>query len=81
MIRTSQTRLDERSEQKDVEFDRYGTDSLDVDVEGDMILGDLEPDAGEADASGPSVSTNFHSKAKHNTGSIRHDVDDIVTGK
>ncbi|KAF8904419.1 rab-GTPase-TBC domain-containing protein [Gymnopilus junonius] len=85
MIRTShsrkgsQTKLDERSEQKDIEFDRYRTEPVDVDVEGDMILGDLDPDAAEADPCAPSVSTNPHSKPKHNIGSIRHDVDDIVT--
>ena len=83
MIRTSpsrkgsQTKLDERSERRDIEGD---SGSVDVDVEGDMILGDLDPDANEDDPSGPSVSTNTHSKGKHLSSSIRNDVDDIVTG-
>ncbi|PPR07708.1 hypothetical protein CVT26_003731 [Gymnopilus dilepis] len=82
MIRTSpsrkgsQTKLDERSERRDIEGD---SGSVDVDVEGDMILGDLDPDANEDDPSGPSVSTNTHSKGKHLSSSIRNDVDDIVT--
>ncbi|KAG6920259.1 hypothetical protein DXG01_005028 [Tephrocybe rancida] len=47
----------------------------DADVEGDMILGDLEAEASQDPASSTSSP---HAKAKHGQGLIREDVDDIV---
>ena len=51
--------------------------SRDVDVEGDMILGDLEP---EIDVDESTASLSSHSKTKNNEGAIRQDIDDIVNG-
>jgi hypothetical protein len=52
----------------------------DVEVEGDMILGDLEPEMTVSDARTPMVS--FQPQPKYNTGadSIRRDVDAVVAG-
>ncbi|KAF8973063.1 rab-GTPase-TBC domain-containing protein [Flammula alnicola] len=63
----SQSRLDNRYEQKDVDFEG---DSGDVDVEGDMILGDLEPEANSTDANASGAPPASHSKAKHNASSL-----------
>ena len=52
----------------------------DIEVEGDMILGDLEPEMAVSDAQMPIVS--LQPQLKYNTGadSIRSDIDDIVGG-
>ncbi|KAG6831833.1 hypothetical protein H0H87_003752 [Tephrocybe sp. NHM501043] len=48
----------------------------DADVEGDMILGDLEADISQDQSPPPTSPT--HLKPRHGQGSIREDVDDIV---
>ncbi|KAH9485567.1 GTPase-activating protein gyp1 [Psilocybe cubensis] len=83
MIRTSHGGKDgegqstQRAQTKDGEYDRYSTGSGDLDVEGDMILGDLEPEANATDTNDAQIP--LQSKPKHNYGSIRLDIDDIVT--
>jgi hypothetical protein len=51
----------------------------DADVEGDMIIGDLESEAPPVDQSATQTLP-AHIKAKQNQGVIREDVDDIVHG-
>jgi hypothetical protein len=57
--------VDERSNKK------KDDDTADIDVEGDMVLGDLELDGTEQTA---------HSKPKQDHGFIRNDVDEIING-
>ena len=45
-----------------------------------MILGDLEAEMSTTDGNPSGGAPAPHSKAKHNVGSVRNDVDDIVTG-
>ncbi|KAF8813853.1 RabGAP/TBC, partial [Phlegmacium glaucopus] len=56
-------------------FEQDG-DSKDVDVEGDMILGDLETETNTTDMSASTASHASHSM--NGEGSIRQDIDDIV---
>lgn len=63
----------------DTGFEQDG-DSRDVDVEGDMILGDLEAEMNATDLDASTASLASHSKAKNNEGNIRQDIDDIVNG-
>jgi hypothetical protein len=76
----SENRPGDKNERQDSQFDRYGGESADADVEGDMILGDLETETGTTDGNGSGGAPVPHFKAKHNIGSVRNDVDDIVTG-
>lgn len=76
----SETRQDDKTERKHSQFDGYGSHSTDADVEGDMILGDLEPEMSTTDGNASGGPPLPHSKAKHNEGSVRNNVDDIVTG-
>lgn len=73
----SQNRLDVGSEHNDPEF---GGESGDVDVEGDMILGDLEPDTHATNTNTSGGSSTSNSKPKANMASFRPDIDDIVNG-
>lgn len=50
----------------------------DIDVEGDMILGDLEPELAPEDVN--SSLALAHVKLKQNQGSIREDIQDVVNG-
>jgi len=85
MIRTSPSKggsdkkLESLSSQRDHDLDAEG-ESGDIDVEGDMILGDLEPEGHTNEAQASVSVPPSHHKAKQNEGSIRHDIDDIVTG-
>jgi len=58
-----------RSDSIDEQREQSG--SVDVDVEGDMIIGELEQDGGES---------TVNTKPKHNQGCIRDDVDKIIDG-
>ncbi|KAF4621322.1 hypothetical protein D9613_000483 [Agrocybe pediades] len=75
---TSQSKLESGSIQKGVDLDRYARENGDTDVEGDMILGDLEPEASDLVVDAPNAPPTHTSKAKHNVASIRTDADDIV---
>ncbi|KIM45301.1 hypothetical protein M413DRAFT_441983 [Hebeloma cylindrosporum] len=75
----SESRQDSKTDGKNSQSDTYGNHSADADVEGDMILGDLEPEMGTTDGSASGGAPAPHSKAKHNLGSVRNDIDDIVT--
>ena len=71
----SQNKRDEGMAQKSAEFEG---DSGDMDVEGDMILGDLEP---ETNSTKPSaVGSPRNSKSNPAATTFRPDVDDIVNG-
>ena len=72
----SEDRINSRT---DTGFDQDG-DSRDVDVEGDMILGDLEPELNAADMDASISSLASHPKSRNNEGTIRQDIDDIVNG-
>lgn len=65
---------DEGSVQKSPEFEG---DSGDMDVEGDMILGDLEP---ETNSTKSSAAGSPNSKSKPATTTFRPDIDEIVNG-
>lgn len=84
IVRTSQKESDfqsnQRSQKKETDFDRRSTESGDVDVEGDMILGDLEPEANATDTNDTQVPIPSFSKARQDLGAVRHDVDEIVAG-
>jgi len=78
---SSQNKLEQESERKGAGLDRYSTENGDIDVEGDMILGDLEPEASEPDMDSSNKPLPNNSKQKHNVGSIRADIEEIVTGE
>ncbi|TFK44339.1 rab-GTPase-TBC domain-containing protein [Crucibulum laeve] len=70
--------LDKRTTSQGEELglqDEEGTG--DIDVEGDMILGDLDSEPNPQDQ--PVDASVAHVKAKQNQGSIREDIEDIVT--
>ncbi|KAJ6587185.1 rab-GTPase-TBC domain-containing protein [Mycena vulgaris] len=68
------TKADAAAESPPPQEDTRDGRSGDADVEGDMILGDLEPDAMEA----MDIIPPLHSKPKTDQGLIRDDVDAIV---
>lgn len=71
----SESRPDEGPGQKSIESEGG---SGDLDVEGDMILGDLEPETSLAKSS--SLGSSSSSKSNPATTSYRPDIDEIVTG-
>ena len=82
IVRTSHNKKGSESKMNlkaDTGFGQDG-DSRDVDVEGDMILGDLEAEMTVTDLDVSTASLASHSKAKDNEGNIRQDIDDIING-
>ena len=80
IVRTSHNQKESKINLRaDTGFEQDG-DSRDVDVEGDMILGDLESETSATDMDTSIVSFTSHSKPKDNAGTIRRDIDDIVNG-
>ena len=79
IVRTSHDQKESKiNARTDTEFEQ--DDSRDVDVEGDMILGDLESETSTTDMDASLVSLASHSKPKKSAGAIRQDIDDIVNG-
>ncbi|KAF9050112.1 rab-GTPase-TBC domain-containing protein [Panaeolus papilionaceus] len=72
----SQTDLDNVNDSKDSDFDRV--EAADDDLEGDMILGDLEPETTATDTSASIISMSSVSKSISNVSSLRSDADEIV---
>ena len=82
IVRTSHSKMGSESKinlRTDTELEQ-DADSRDVDVEGDMILGDLEAEMNATDLNPSLSSLASHSKPKNNGGTIRQDIDDIVNG-
>jgi len=82
IVRTSHSKKGSESKinlKTDTGFEQDGA-SRDVDVEGDMILGDLEAEMNATDMNASTASYASHSKAKNSEGAIRQDIDDIVNG-
>lgn len=82
IVRTSHNQYEGTINPKaDTDFEQDGDSrDVDVEVEGDMILGDLESETSATDMDASVVSLVSHSKPKNNPGAIRQDVDDIVNG-
>ncbi|KAJ3507632.1 hypothetical protein NLJ89_g6192 [Agrocybe chaxingu] len=78
--KNSEVKLDKQPAKHDAEFNQ-DAGAGDVDVEGDMILGDLEPETtSDAKASTASVASYSHTRSTLSTSSsIRPDVEAIVT--
>ena len=83
IVRTSHNKKDSEgniNQRTDTGFEQDG-DSRDVDVEGDMILGDLEAEMSAADTGASRTSLTSNSKPSHNNErAIRQDISDIVNG-
>jgi hypothetical protein len=83
IVRTSHNKKDGESninQRTDNGFEQDG-DSRDVDVEGDMILGDLEAEMNATDTDASIASLTSNSKPRHNNErAIRQDIGDIVNG-
>ena len=58
----------------DTGFEQDG-DTRDADVEGDMILGDLEAEVGATDTDASIASLTFNSKPRHNERAIRQEAE------
>ena len=82
IVRTSHNKKDSESKvnkRTDTGFEQEG-DSRDIDVEGDMILGDLEVEMGATDTDASIASLASNSKPRHDEKAIRQDIADIVNG-
>lgn len=82
IVRTSHNKNDSESiinQRTDTGFEQDG-DSKDVDVEGDMILGDLEAEMSATDTDASIASLTSNSKPRYNERAIRQDIGDIVNG-
>jgi len=79
IVRTSRPRRssnDTGSSNQDDSSEHVPESDADADVEGDMILGDLE-----SEPSGDVASSVLSQKSKQDQGSIREDAEEIVNGK
>jgi TBC1 domain family member 2 len=82
IVRTSHNKKDSESninQRTDTGFEQDG-DSRDVDVEGDMILGDFEAEMSATDMDASIASLASNSKPRHNERAIRQDISDIING-
>ena len=79
IVRTSHDNESKINQSIDTGFEQDG-DSRDIDVEGDMILGDLEAEMSATDTETSIASLASNSKPRHNERAIRQDISDIVNG-
>ena len=80
IVRTSHNKKDSESEINQRTDTGFEQDGKDVDVEGDMILGDLEAEMSATDTDASIASLTSNSKPRHNERAIRPDIGDIVNG-
>jgi hypothetical protein len=82
IVRTSHNQRERKiNPRADTGFEQDGDlRDVDVEVEGDMILGDLESETSATDMDVSIISLTPPSKPKTNAGAIRQDIDNIVNG-
>jgi hypothetical protein len=79
IVRTSHNNESKINQRTDTAFEQDG-DPRDIDVEGDMILGDLEAEMSATDMDVSIAPLASNSKPKHSERAIRQDISDIVNG-